>query len=168
MIKKFIGIVSLVLLMGIAAEAQLISPPKTPAVVKTPKITYNNFYTVSTIHKQLLGPGTYETEGFVGYIYTCPSCPPEGVCKPCMGNNIVITEDNKTFDGYNYLTDKELIVFTDESQALEKGIKYKFLIQVLDVKTVDQALNNIKLIYSEKLEAPQKKNIKNKSATLVK
>lgn len=94
--------------------------------------------------------GTFTVTGYVVKIYRCPPCPDGTHCKPCMPPNIVISERNTELAQYA-LTNQELIVFTTQEQSDELVLDrpYKFLLQVLDVKTTDQAINNVKLIYFE-------------------
>lgn len=96
--------------------------------------------------------GTYTVEGYVAKIYECPECPEGAVCKPCMPPNIIISDRKSQFAQYA-LTDSELIVFADQAQVDELRVnkRYRFVIQVLDVKTTDQVLNNVKLIFAERM-----------------
>lgn len=93
--------------------------------------------------------GTYEVSGYVVKIYECPPCPEDARCKPCMPGHIVIAERRSRFAEY-VLTDKEMIVFVDDPGSLRVNRKYRFLIQILNVKSADQVLNNPKLIYFER------------------
>lgn len=93
--------------------------------------------------------GTYEVVGYVVKIYDCPPCPEYSQCKPCMADHVVIAERRSRFAQY-VLTDREMIVFIDNSDGLRVNKKYRFLIQIMNVKTVDQILNNPKLIYHER------------------
>lgn len=133
-------------LWAAVASAQLISFPK--VIEERPAV--ENFYPIHEMNQKNFGLGTYEAEGFVISIYTCPPCAAHGLCKPCMNKNIVISEENKVFKGYEHVLDQDLIVFVDDTWPFDTGVKYKFLIQILDVKTTNQKLNNAKLIYFEK------------------
>ncbi|MBZ0166215.1 MAG: hypothetical protein K8I00_05355 [Candidatus Omnitrophica bacterium] len=93
--------------------------------------------------------GTYEVWGYVVKVYECPPCPEGAQCKPCMADHIVIAERRSRFAEY-VLTDREMIVFTDDNSDLHLNRKYRFLIQIMNVKTTDQILNNPKLIYYER------------------
>jgi len=103
------------------------------------------------MHKKEVSYGTYHTVGYVVKRYECPACPEGSICKPCMGANIVISHEKKVLDVYE-LGDKDLIVFVDDPKVFKLGKKYLFLITILDAKTTDQSLNNVKLVYSEILK----------------
>jgi hypothetical protein len=90
--------------------------------------------------------GAYRTEGYVVNSYTCPPCPPRAQCKPCMmATNIVISEENKSLESYQ-LTDEDMIVFTKDAAAFEKGKKYIFSIKVTDRKTTAEPMNDVELV----------------------
>jgi len=102
------------------------------------------FYPISEIKQRNLTTGIFNTEGFVVKIHTCPSC--QGVvCKPCMGDNIVISMDSKLLESYS-LTEKELIVFDKNPKQFELGKKYKFTIRILDYKSTGEPFNNVELV----------------------
>ena len=107
-------------------------------------------YRISELNTLNPAYGTYEVSGFVVKVYECPVCPEGAQCKPCMPDHIVIAERRSRFAEY-MLTNKEMIVFVDDPSVFKVNRRYRFLIQILNVKTVDQVLNNPKLIYFERL-----------------
>ena len=104
-----------------------------------------DFYSISQIKRGNLLPGDYQSEGYVVKIYTCPACPPPKQCKPCMGNNLVISETNQLIDNYN-LTNQQLIIFTDNVEIFKLGKKYRFTLQLTDQKTTLEPINDLNLI----------------------
>ncbi len=104
-----------------------------------------DFISISEINRKNPDSGVFETRGFIAKIYTCPPCPPDAQCKPCMKDNIVISEENKNLETYD-LTEKELVVSTSEAKTFSKGKEYKFTIKLTDGKTTAADLNDIKLI----------------------
>jgi hypothetical protein len=135
------------LISGILFSISQTSCPaqKLSAEDKYAEIKAEKFLKIQEIKAQKPAPGIYETEGFVAKIYTCPPCPPNAQCKPCMRDNIVISEENKSLDSYD-LTDREIIVFTQETKTFEKGKKYLFKIRITDKKTTSEAINDIELL----------------------
>lgn len=111
----------------------------------------NNLISIEEIYQKGITGGTYHIQGYVAKIYRCPPCPPEAACKPCMSDNIVVSQEKKAVDTYEELTEQDLIVFVDDPTPFEVGKKYQFLIQILDVKTANKKVNNVKLIYFEDL-----------------
>ena len=87
----------------------------------------------------------YRTDGFVIKIYNCPPCPQGVNCKPCMGNNIIISTHNKALD-YSQLSSNELIVFTEHPHKFEVGNKYEFLIELANKKSSPKENHKFKLI----------------------
>lgn len=103
------------------------------------------FYPIREIKQRKPASGTYATEGFVVKIYACPPCPPPNRCKPCMQDNIVVSETNRLLESYT-LTDKELVLFVADPKIFELGKKYRFSFRVLDQKTTGEPLNDLRLI----------------------
>ena len=113
-----------------------------------------NLYPIHKINQEKLTFGTYHVEGYVVGTYTCVPCAHE-TCRPCLPVHVIISEKKADFEEKK-LTDQDLIVFVDDAAVFEKGKRYRFLIHVLDVNTMQQPANNIKLIYYEKLEQNKK------------
>ena len=109
-----------------------------------------NVYAIHELNESQFSAGSYETEGFVIKAYDCEAAVDGGLNGSCDHDYIVISED-KLILGKYFLSDKELIIFVDDVLQFEKGIKYRFLVKILDVKTTRQKLNNLKLVYFEKL-----------------
>lgn len=108
------------------------------------------FLKISELNKLKPESGTFEIKGFVAKIYTCPPCPPDAKCKPCMRDNIVVSEENKILDSYN-LTDKEITVFPNKAESFSTGKQYQFTIKITEAKTTSANLNDIELIDSNKI-----------------
>ena len=64
--------------------------------------------------------GNYNVEGYVVKIYTCPPCPRGAMCKPCMRDNIVVSEKNELLDVY-YLSASEIIIFCENPKQFQLG-----------------------------------------------
>jgi len=93
----------------------------------------NNSYAIYDFNKQEINFGTYEIKAYV--------------LKKCDGY-LIISDENTPLTTDN-LSDSELIVFVPNTKEFKTGLRYKFLIQFLDVKSTKQKLNNIKVVYSE-------------------
>ncbi len=112
---------------------------------------FEQFHTISELNRQNPKEGIFETRGFVVKIYTCPLCPPDSQCKPCMKDNIVISEENKDLENYN-LSNKNLIIFVKEPKSFEKGREYLFKIRVTDQKTTSAKLKDIEILASKEIK----------------
>ena len=110
-----------------------------------PQISNFAFYPIHEIKLNKFNSGTYNTEGYVVKIYTCPPCPKGAQCKPCMRDNIVISENNKLLEVYS-LSDEEMVLFADNPKQFELGEKYKFSIKILDYKSTGEPLNDVEII----------------------
>jgi len=103
------------------------------------------FYKIHEIKSNRFNSGTYNTEGYVVKIYTCPPCPKGAQCKPCMRDNVVISENNKLLETYS-LSDKEMILFVNSPKQFEPGGKYTFSIKILDYKSTGEPINDVEII----------------------
>ena len=135
----------LILLITILVFSQISCTAQKNSGENYAKIKTEKFVRINDINSKKFAQEIYETEGFVAKIYTCPPCPPNALCKPCMRNNIVISEENKILESYN-LSDKEIIVFTENAETFELNKKYFFKIKITDRKTTSQTANDIELL----------------------
>ena len=107
--------------------------------------------TISEINERKPKGGIVETKGFVALIYTCPPCPSGAQCKPCMRDNVVISEDDKMLTTYD-LTKKQLILFGDGLSKLEVGTEYRFRVRITSGKTTEFDLKDFEVISVKSLE----------------
>ena len=84
-------------------------------------------------------------EGYVVKIYNCPPCPVGAVCKPCMEDNIVISDQRKLLETYK-LTENEMIIFAKNITQFKLGKKYRFLVKILTTRSTTEPINDIVLI----------------------
>lgn len=110
-----------------------------------PQASNYTFYPIHEIKQNKFSSGTYNTEGYVVKIYTCPPCPKGAQCKPCMRDNIVISENNQLLEAYS-LSDKEMVLFASNPKQFELGKKYQFSIRMLDYKSTGEPINDAEII----------------------
>ncbi len=104
-----------------------------------------NLYSIHGLKQKNLTSGNFSVEGWVVKIYTCPVCPEGASCKPCMKDNIVISESDKLLGAYA-LTEKEMIVFSSNPGQFELGKKYRFSIKISDYRSTGEPINDIELV----------------------
>ena len=74
--------------------------------------------------------GNFKLTGFVVHRYQCPPCPEGAMCKPCIGDHVVISESAELLQ--NYPPDGPyVVVFTPEPEPLSLGKRYIFNVEVL-------------------------------------
>jgi hypothetical protein len=71
--------------------------------------------------------GPFRFNGYVINIYKCPPCLPLATCKPCMADNIEVTN---SLDERNPALIKRLRIFTDKPEKFELKKKYFFMLKV--------------------------------------
>ena len=103
------------------------------------------FYPIPEIKLNKFNSGTYNAEVYVVKIYMCPPCPKGAQCKPCMRDNIVISENNQLLETYS-LSGKEMILFANNSNQFELGKKYQFSIKILDYKSTGEPINDVEIV----------------------
>ncbi|MDP2652537.1 MAG: hypothetical protein Q8Q08_00725 [Candidatus Omnitrophota bacterium] len=108
-----------------------------------------DFLTISRIKLQAQPTDLFRTEGYVAQIYLCPPCAPGSLCKGCLPDMFVISETPKTVDDFEQVGPTELIVFARNGEKLDDlklGGKYRFMVQVSDIKSTLQPINDVLLI----------------------
>lgn len=109
-------------------------------------------YTVAAFKKLAPQSGSYAVYGYVSLIYTCPPCPPDALCKPCMPDNIVLTDSYE--EGANYSTPGvRLVILTDQTDKLQKGKKYLVELKVEQSSSFNFGLNDLTLIKFSEIPA---------------
>ena len=147
--KYIMGIIILALVIG---GFYLLKPTQSVIVDRGyPASSNYEFYSIRDLKNKNLDVGFYDTEGYVVKKYECPPCPAGAQCKPCMRNNVVISENNIPLETYS-LSNTELIIFVDYSQRFEMGKKYRFSIKLLDSKTTGESINDVELVGFNPLE----------------
>jgi hypothetical protein len=91
----------------------------------------------------------FRIEGYVIQTYKCPPCPPGAMCKPCIGDHIVITDNVKEADPTLV---KHLRIFTDKPEQFELKKKYSFVVKVKGKPRKDRAIEEVDLIRFNALE----------------
>lgn len=148
--KKYITALVIVLAILVSGVlyflySQKILPSNITNTTTYPQVSSFNFYPIHEIKSTKFDSGTFNTEGYVVKVYTCPPCPKGAQCKMCMRDNIVISESNKPLETYS-LSDKEMILFADNPKQFELGKKYTFSIKILDHKSTSESINDVEII----------------------
>jgi|GEM_PF-1485446 hypothetical protein len=147
--KKFIWIFAIILVVAVGGVYYFWNKQQsggnTEVNTTYPQISNYTFYPIHEIKQNKFSSGTYNTEGYVVKIYTCPPCPKGAQCKPCMRDNIVISKINKLIETYT-LSDNEMILFANNPKQFELGKKYKFSVKILDYKSTNEPINDVEII----------------------
>jgi hypothetical protein len=105
-----------------------------------PLLTFNDLKGGNSIE------GSFKIAGFVIDIYECPPCPPGAICKPCIGDNIVVTDNLKERDPKLI---RRLRIFTEKPNRFELNKSYTFTVTVRGNIRQGQAIENTNLISFE-------------------
>jgi hypothetical protein len=87
--------------------------------------------------------GPFRIEGFVINIYKCPPCPPLATCKPCLPDNIEVTDNP---DEKNPALIRRLRILTDKPQEFGLKKKYSFVVKVKGQPPRGRAIESVDLI----------------------
>src|SRR5438876_216399 len=98
-----------------------------PALSQNPSIQEPPLLTFSDLPQSDSTKGTFRIEGYVIDIYKCPPCPPGAMCKPCIPNNIVVTDNIEEKDLSKI---KRLRIYTEKPEQFELKKKYLFTVKV--------------------------------------
>jgi len=110
--------------------------------------------TIHELNDKRVPLSTYTVEGYTVKLYDCPPCPRGAMCKPCMGNNIVLSENKLPIETYDNLSSTDLIVFVDRAKQFDVGAKYRMTVKVSEHSTtgIGSSLNDVELVGFTKLE----------------
>jgi hypothetical protein len=89
--------------------------------------------------------GKFEVSGYIAKQYKCSPCPQEAICKPCMGNNVLLSEADELLQTYPS-TGNYLVIFTDEPEKLSLGKPYLLKVEVLQTNTTGYQLQDLRLV----------------------
>lgn len=145
---KWLSLIGVLVFGVVISYIYLLSKPTSSSTTSSPQnttTTSSDSLTISNIKENRPESGIYQIQGYVVKKYTCPPCSQGAQCKPCMRNNIVISEDNDLLESYN-LSDRELIVFTENPNLFELKKRYQFTLKITNSKSTNEQLNDIELI----------------------
>jgi len=106
----------------------------------TPKprlVTFDNLQRSDSIE------GPFRIVGYVIDIYKCPPCPPGAMCKPCIPDNIVVTDN---LDEKDPARIKRLRISTEKPERFELKKRYIFTVKVKGKVPPGHAILDVDLI----------------------
>ena len=90
--------------------------------------------------------GPFRIAAYVLDVYKCPPCPPPNQCKPCIPDNIVVTDDIKAKDLSQI---KRLRIYTDKADQFEAKKKYLFTVKVKGNAPAGRPIESVELVEFE-------------------
>jgi hypothetical protein len=126
-----------------AAPAPTTPPQNAPATpsppVPLPAVQRDAAFagpSISDLNAKRPTSGRFTLLGYVSKVYLCPPCPQGAQCKPCMGDNIVLSDAPRRIDSYGEMGAGDVIVFGDRA-AIEADVRQR--------RTTSQPLNDLEL-----------------------
>jgi hypothetical protein len=93
-----------------------------------------------------VGERPFRIVGYVINTYKCPPCPPGAMCKPCIPDNIVVTDNLDEQDASKI---KRLRISTEKPEQFELKKKYIFTVRVRGKVPSGRAIQDVDLISFE-------------------
>lgn len=95
--------------------------------------------------------GSLTVTGYAAKILTCPPCPPGAVCKPCMGDNIVLSDEKTPITSYQDLGPRAMVIFgeTADIVRLRLGERYRISVEVRGTHRTSAPYNDLWLKRAE-------------------
>lgn len=144
LVVLFLGLLST---LSVALLFKPANPGEVAAAPTYPPSQKFELATIKELKEERPTSGSFDVEGYVAKIFTCPACPAGAECMPCMPENIVISEQPKSLEAYNSMTSSELLIFVQNPEQLfTLGEHYRFSIRVMDFRTTDEPLNDVELV----------------------
>lgn len=144
LVLLFLGLLSI---LSLALFFPRLNRGEIPAAPTYPPSQNFELVTIRQLKERSPTSGSFDVEGYVAKIFSCPPCPAGAECMPCMPENIVISEQMKTIEAYSSITSSEMIIFAQKPEQLfALGEHYRFSIRVMDFRTTDEVLNDVELL----------------------
>ena len=86
--------------------------------------------------------GSFSIVGYVIDVHKCPPCPEGAMCKPCLGDYIIMSDSLAENDRTLV---KHLRIFTDKPEQFEAKKKYQFTVKVRGKAVKGQPLHDVDL-----------------------
>lgn len=94
--------------------------------------------------------GTYVLEGFIIKRSPCPPCPEGALCKPCMGDHVIISDLPDSLDRHpRRLHEQDLVVFIPsrtDLERLEVGQRRRLTVRVKPGRTTVLPIHDVELV----------------------
>lgn len=116
---KLVTITSLLLAIP-GSQAPALSHFQDQATAPPPRLTFSDLKKNDSIK------GAFIIVGVVIQTYKCPPCPPNAMCKPCLGDHIVVTDHP---DEKDPLLIRRLRIFTGKPAQFELKQEYSFTVR---------------------------------------
>lgn len=114
-----------------------------PAFVNSDPLTVADFIKLAP------DKGQFSIDAYVVKKYSCPACPSDSICKPCIQNHVLLSDSNVEIDNYPE-SGNFLIVNTD--QDLNIHSRYKLQIEILNTSSNNLYSHDIRLINAHAAE----------------
>ena len=108
-----------------------------------PRLTFNDLKRNDSIK------GTFIVVAFVIQTYKCPPCPPNAMCKPCLGDHIAVTDN---LDEKDPARIQRLRIFTDKPEQFELQKKYSFTVRTRGKTAPGHPIEEVDLISFEPVQ----------------
>ena len=95
--------------------------------------------------------GRHVVEGFVATVYACPPCPPNADCKPCIGDFVVLAEDDLAGGAPDPRSERVMRVFVENPRAFESGRRYRVMLRVRGPTDPGRRIDDAVLIGAQRL-----------------
>ena len=122
------------------SQASAVSAFQETTQTPPPRLTFRDLKRNDSIK------GTFIVVGFVIQTYKCPPCPPKAMCKPCLGDHLVVTDNVDEKDPARI---QRLWIFTDKPGQFELKKKYSFTVRVRGKTAPGHPLEEVDLISFE-------------------
>jgi hypothetical protein len=95
--------------------------------------------------------GAFTVTGYAAKVLTCPPCPPGALCKPCMGDNVVLSDDKTPITSYQNLGPREMIIFGESADItrMHVGERYRVSVEVRGTHRTSEPYNDLWLKRAE-------------------
>ena len=119
------------------SQAPAVSAFQDKSQTPPPRLTFNDLKRNDSIK------GTFIIVAFVIQTYKCPACPPNAMCKPCIGDHIVVTD---IIDEKDPALIQRLRIFTDKPEQFKLKKQYSFTVRTRGKTALGHPVEAVDLI----------------------
>jgi len=119
------------------SQAQAHSLSQDQGQTPPPRLTFSDLKKNDSIK------GPFIVVGFVVQTYKCPPCPPQAMCKPCLGDHIEVTDHPDEKDPARI---QRLRIFTDKPEQFKVKDTYSFTVRPRGETAPGHPLEEVDLI----------------------
>jgi hypothetical protein len=130
-----------------AGEAPTAPAPDAATLASAPDA--GRALSIAELRRQAPASGTHVIEGVITRVVPCPPCPEGAMCKPCVGDHVIVSDGPEAPESHSRLDAGDVIVFVPQPALMRRltvGQRHQLTVLIRPVKTTALPINDVELI----------------------